>query len=188
MVVRGLRLVFGLILSIWGSYLYQIAVLAPGLLGGLWGGLMLGQALHLEATYTLAIAGGLALIGGLICHFVESFAVRLTGAVSFSYLGWSLWPLFRPTAWEAVVAGVVAGMIGAAIFPMVYVFAIKIATAAMGGFLIADASHHPQNPWIVGGVTLLGAVIQTIPWKRPGSMSEKKEKKEKTTTKEKKKR
>jgi hypothetical protein len=178
-VVRGLMLAFGLVLCVFGSYLYQLVVLAPGLLGGLWGGLMIGKVAALGTTPTLGIAGGLALAGALLCHFLENWAVRLTGVVSFGAIAWALWPHFRPEpAWETWAVASGASLVGGLIFPRIYSFAVKVATSAMGGLLLAEAAGHSRNLWIVGGATVLGTLVQTVPWKRGGS-SVKKEKKEK---------
>lgn len=177
MVIRGLMVAFGLVLCVFGSYLYQLVVLAPGLLGGLWGGLMIGKLAALGNTPTLAVAGGLALLGALFCHFLESWAVRLTGAVSFGAVAWALWPHFRPEPhWETMVASGVASVLGGLIFPRIYSFAVKVATSAMGGLLLAEATGHSRNLWIVGGAVLLGTLVQTVPWKRSGGVEKKKEK------------
>lgn len=174
MVMRGLMVAVGLVLCVFGSYLYQLVVLAPGILGGLWGGLMIGKLAALGSTPTLAVAGGLALVGALFCHFLESWAVRATGAVSFGAVAWMLWPHFRPDpAWETMVASGVASLIGGLIFPRIYSFAVKVATSAMGGMLLAEATGHSRNLWIVGAAMGLGTLVQTVPWKRGGATPKK---------------
>jgi hypothetical protein len=180
---RGLLTAFGLILCVFGSHLYQLVVLAPGILGGLWAGLLIGRSAGLDPTPTLAVAGGLALVGALLCHFVETTAVRITGAVVFGTIGWLAWPMFRDVRWEAMVAAGAGAILGGALFPRIYSFMVKVATSAMGGLLLAEAAQRPQNLWIVGGATIVGILIQSAPWKLPGGSKgakvEKKEKKKK---------
>lgn len=184
--VRGVLVAFGVLLALFGSHLYQVAVLAPGLIGGLWGGLLLGRSVGLESGHTLILAGLLATVGALLCHFVENLAVRMTGAVAFGAAGWLGWPLIRPERLEAIGAAVVAALIGAAVFPRIYTYAVRVATAGMGGYLIAEAAQRPQNLYIIGAVTVVGAIAQSVPWRLP-SMSAAKEEPEPAPKKGKKK-
>lgn len=167
--VRGVFVASGILMALFGSHLYQVAVLAPGLIGGLWGGLLLGRSVGLENSHTLILCGLLATTGALLCHFVENLAVRLTGAVAFGSAGWLGWPMVRPDKLEAVGAVVVAALIGAAVFPRIHTWAVRLATSGMGGYLIAEAAQRPQNLYIIGGVMVAGTVAQSVPWRLPSS-------------------
>jgi hypothetical protein len=175
---RGLVVALGILLVVWGGRLYQVVVLAPGLVGGIWGGWALGQVLSLGSTPTLAICGVLALGGALVCHFVENLAVRLTGATAFAALGWLGWPLVRPILWEAGVAALVGAAVGALVFPKIYGVAVRVATAGLGGMALAYAAGEPSNLWIIGGAALVGTVVQSVPWSR-GKVAAKPKAKEK---------
>ena len=126
-------------------------------------------------TLPLLLCGLLATTGALLCHFVENLAVRLTGAVAFGAAGWLGWPMLRPDRLEAVGAAGVAALIGAAVFPRIHPWAVRLVTSGMGGYLIAEAAQRPQNLYIIGGVMVAGTVAQSVPWRLPSMSSNKEE-------------
>jgi hypothetical protein len=165
-----LRIGVGLVaavLLLQGARFYRVAVVAPGLLGGLAGGLALSRELGLARDATLVISGVLAVAGGVICHLGERLAVVVAGMLGGVAATVALEPLVAGgLPWWAPIAGAtVGGVLG----PFLHRAALPILTAVVGAPAVAWAAQWPMSPVVIGGLVALGVVVQ---WMTGGSRPE----------------
>ncbi len=155
--LRGLAGLVGILLALAGARFYKLAVLAPGLLLGIAVGLLLPETLEapLRAIIAVVVAG----FGAVVCRFVEQAAVRAFGAVVAGGLVYTAWPvvLDEPSPWWAAAAGAALGLL---LFPRAFQALLKPLTALLGALALAFALGQEHNPFVIGGVALLGAVVQ----------------------------
>lgn len=155
--VRGVAAVGGALLVVAGSRIYKLAVAAPGAILGIL------AATHLlagadEATKTIAAIAG-AIVGAMLTGFVEKLATRLAGGLVGAFFADALWPVLQPTEMP-IWAPAAGGLIGLILFPFVWKIALKFITPFLGALCIAYAAGHPHHPLIIGGLTVLGILIQ----------------------------
>ncbi|MFH1463552.1 MAG: hypothetical protein ABIO70_04125 [Pseudomonadota bacterium] len=172
----------GALLLLAGGRLYRLAVVAPGLLGGVALALMLPPDLGPIVISLAAVL--LAAVGALICHFLERVAVHLVGAVAMAGLAQIGWPplLHEPAPWWGLVLG---GAIGLLFFPRIFKALLKVITALLGALVVTwslDALDGPVTllgidlqPWmIVTALFVVGLIAQLVTGKK-GKSGEKKE-------------
>ena len=173
----ALALVAGLCLLGWGEQVYRLAILAPGMLVGLWLGREVAVLAHLPNTYVAVLSVGLGFLGALVCRMLEAWAVRALGALSgvgvSAAVYWMVTDTMSP--WWLPVLG---GIVGALVFPRFVVWLLRVVSAFAGGLLVASASGQPGNIFIVGGLTGAGIVFQTW-FSTAGGAKAKKPKKDK---------
>lgn len=158
---RAPGLFLGVLLLGWGERLYRLFVLLPGMGLGAWLAASLRPALGLDLQATLVLGAVLAAVGALACHFLERWAVRLTGAmVGAGATVWA-WPLIsaeRLPWWGPVAAGLVAALV----FPRLWQWLLRPVTALFGAQLVAWAVGAPQDALLVLGLAFAGTVAQAL--------------------------
>ena len=155
--VRGFAAVGGALLIVAGARFYKVAVAAPGAILGVLAATHLLQEAE-EMTRTIAAIGG-AIVGAMVTGFVEKLAIRLAGALVGAFFADAIWPLVQTTempVW-APAAGALVGLI---LFPVVWRVALKFITPFLGALCIAYAAGYPHHPLLIGGLTIVGALIQ----------------------------
>ncbi len=157
---HGPALVGGILLLGFGGKLYRAAVLLPGILAGVYAGVWLHGALHLGLTGGLLAIGLLALGGAIVCHLVESIALPTAGAVLFAGAAWWAWPFLAgaPPFWAPLVGAAV----GAICFRYMFDRLLKPATAVAGAFTLAWATGQLGEPAVVGGLAVVGTIVQVV--------------------------
>lgn len=148
------------VLLLQGARFYRVAVIAPGLLGGLASGLALSHELGLARDATLVISGVLAVAGAVICHLGERLAVVVAGILGGVAAVVGIEPLVQGgLPWWAPVAGAtVGGVLG----PFLHRAALPFLTAAIGAPAVAWAAQWPLTPVVIGGLTAAGVVVQLL--------------------------
>ena len=170
-------LLTGIVLLCWGARVYRLLILAPGVLAGVYLAAVIGEIGAMRPAVVVGITIGLAVAGALLCHFVEGVALRVGGAGLAAALTAFAWPLVSkvPAPWWAPVVG---GVVGALVFPKLYQFLLRPATALVGAWSIAWAVKHEKDIWLIGGLAIAGTVVQF--WlgegKEPPARAAKKEK------------
>lgn len=156
---RAPGLLLGILLMGWGGRLYRLFVLLPGLAAGVWIAATVRPMLGISLNGSLAMGAVLALGGALVCHFVETFAVRLTGAVLGAGISAWLWPVFSHASlpWYLPLA---AGALLALVFPRIYRVALVPITALFGAQLVAWGLGHPTSAPLILGLTVAGSLGQ----------------------------
>lgn len=158
---KGLAIVAAVLLMGWGSSIYRMLVLAPGVFAGLVLAVAVGDALKLQAMVIMGMVAVLGVIGALFCHFLESWAVRTLGAVLFGGLAWWLWPLIPQGAAYLWLAPLVGALLGALIFPAIHALGVRAFTALGGAACIAWAIGRPGDPIVLSVGTVVGFGFQT---------------------------
>ncbi len=153
----------GGLLLLAGGRLYKLAILAPGILGGVAAAMMLPASLGPVVIAIAAVV--LAAAGALICHLLERVAVHVIGAIAVAGVVQLAWPLAvgQPTPWWGMV---VAAALGLLLFPSVFRGLIKWITALLGALMLAWSIGEPENLWVVGGLFLGGCIVQGATGKR----------------------
>jgi hypothetical protein len=144
----------GGLLLLAGGRLYRLAVVAPGVLGGVALALMLPQDL---GPIVIALAAVLlAAVGALLCHFLERVAIHVVGAVALAGLARVAWPplLHEPAPWWGLLLG---GALGLLFFPRIFKALIKAITALLGALVLAWSFGALE-----GSVSCWGVTVQ--PW------------------------
>ena len=156
------RLLIGaaaLALLLAGAKLYRMALVAPGILLGVF------VASSLPATWTFGsklIVGILvSLLSGLLLFFIEKVGVRVAGATIAGWLVWVLWPvvLTVQAPWWALAGAALVGLIA---FPAIFPTAVRWITSALGALLGAWALNYPTNPLIILGLAAAGVMVQSL--------------------------
>lgn len=154
----GLAFGVGLVLVGFGARLWRFVAVGSGLAIGGWCGWTLGAALGTPAlSWVAAIA--LALGVAWLFNLVERMAIAgMGGAVAVELCRW-VWPLVeRGQPANAVLVG--AAVIGMVTMALLHQRAIRALTALAGGALVAWGLGYAGNPWIIGGLGVLGAWYQ----------------------------
>jgi hypothetical protein len=171
----------GGLLLLAGGRLYRLAVVAPGVLGGVALALMLPQDL---GPIVIALAAVLlAAVGALICNFLERVAVHVVGAVALAGLASVAWPplLHEPAPWWGLLAG---GALGILFFPRVFKALVKVLTALLGALVLAWSFGVLEDsvsrwgltvqPWmIVAALFAVGLIAQVVTGRRGKAEKEK---------------
>ena len=151
--------VVGGALLVAGSRLYKLALLTPGLAAGLLLGLEITVGAGPEIRLIAALS--LGIIGAGVLLLVERLAISLGGAFLVGGLANAAVPLFLPgqDAWYVPVAGAVLGLL---MFPRAFRSLLFLFTALGGALCIAWAMGSPQDLPIIGGLWLVGTIIQWL--------------------------
>ena len=109
----------------------------------------------------VGIIVGVGVVGGLIMHIMEQTALRLLGVALMIGLATAVAPevFGRNIPWWLNYA---AGAVGAVGFPIVYERALPFITSLLGALAIAWALGRETDVWVIGILTVLGAMIQTF--------------------------
>ncbi len=163
----------GLLLLCVGGRLYRLAVILPGLLLGLGGGLLLANLISgtTPVIVGLAILGGVG--GGLLAHFLERFAVVGAGVIAGLAGADIAWPLVSatPPAWYLWP---LAALVGGALMPLIWKAALVPLTAGIGAYVLVDVAGYPRTPVTVGALAAVGLIIQVVIARRAPAKAEKK--------------
>lgn len=158
---RAPALLLGVLLLVQGERLYRFFVLLPGILLGAWAAATVQPALGLDLRTTLVIGAALAVVGAALCHFMETWGVRLTGAMVGAGVSVWAWPLASASAlpwWAPFVSGVVVALL----FPKVYRWLLKPVTALVGAELVSWAVKRPTDALLVLGLAFAGTIAQSV--------------------------
>ncbi len=156
---RTLVVLVGASLIIAGNRLYRVMILSPGFVGGVL--LTHHYAPAGSDTTKLAITVGVGLLGAVIMHLMEQTALRLVGAGLMVGLATAVGPdVFDGRApWYLNYVAAAAGAVG---FPVVYKRALPLLTSLLGALAIAWAIGRETDLWMLGILTVVGAMIQTF--------------------------
>lgn len=156
--VRGFAAVGGALLILAGARFYRVAVGAPGAILGVLLVTHFLRGVVDELSLTIAAIGG-AVIGAMITGFIEKLAIRLAGGLVGAFFVDALWPLVQTT--ELPVWAPAAGaLLGLLVFPALWRTALKLITPFLGALCVAYAAGLPHHPLLIGGLTVLGALVQ----------------------------
>lgn len=152
--------IVGLVLLLAGARVYRLAVVAPGLLAGVFlahEGLALADSKP-ELWMRAAVLGSGGLLGAFVAWRVEQLAVRIAGGLVVAAATHALLPLAWPDApsWGPLLVGTV----GLLIAPSLYRRLLPLITAALGSVAVAWAAGEEQNLLLMAGLTVVGAGIQ----------------------------
>ncbi|MCB9762754.1 MAG: hypothetical protein H6739_23335 [Alphaproteobacteria bacterium] len=156
-VPRGVAVALGGLLAVAGARLYPVAIMAPGFAAGIGAAVLLPVEMPPEARAVLAVVlGG---IGALICRTVERMAIWGLGAIITGGATVAAWPVVmgQPAPWWGAAVGAAAGLL---LFPALFKVALKPVTALAGAFIVANALDQGQNLWLIGGVAVVGLLVQ----------------------------
>lgn len=156
---RTIVVVVGAALVVAGSRLYRLMILSPGLVGGV----LLTHHYAPAGTdlLKLAITVGVGLIGALVMHLMEQTALRLVGAVLAVGIAIAVGPeaFGKAVPWFVNYAAAAVGAVG---FPLIYKRALPLLTSLLGAMAIAWALGRETDLWLLGIVTVAGAMLQTF--------------------------
>lgn len=155
--VRGIAAVAGGLLLVAGARLYRLAIVAPGILGGL----VFGAAVPVsndpmtQGIYMVIVG----VVGAIACHFLERVAIHAIGAVVTAGVVNAAWPLVtsQVTPWWAPVA---AALLGSLLFPTLFKALLKGITALLGAITLAWAAGWSDRLWIMAALAAVGLAIQ----------------------------
>lgn len=157
--------VLGVLMLVAGKRLYPLAIMAPGLAGGVMLGIELtpGQP---DLTRVLACLG-LALVLGFLLRKVERLAIAAAGAFVTVGTAEALSPvvLDRAADWPILL---VAGLLGLLLFPRIYERLLVVITPAIGALCLLWALGRHQDLLLLAGLTLVGTVLQLALWSKGG--------------------
>lgn len=156
---RTVVAVLGVALILAGARLYRLVIVAPGLALGVFAGLAITAGAPARTQIIAAVA--LAILGGAGLFFLERMAISLVGAAVTGGVVNAAAPLLMqgPVPWYVPAAGAVLGLF---LFPSLFRAALKILTPALGAVGVCWAVGRPDNLLLMGGLTVLGVVVQTL--------------------------
>lgn len=155
--LRGAVALTGGLLLVAGARLYRLAIVAPGIVGGVllasWAPLSPDPLI--QALAYVVLAG----VGGLACHFLERLAIHAIGALVVAACANAAWPLVTgdPTPWWAPAGGALVGLF---LFPPVFRSLVHWVTALLGAAIVAWAAGWSGSLPIILGLALVGGGIQ----------------------------
>ena len=156
---RVLVVVIGCALIIAGGRLYRLVLISPGFVGGV---LLSNHYAPSGSDVTkLAIGIAVGLVGALLMHLMEQAALRMLGAA----MAVGLAAAFGPGLFDGDppwFLNYVAGAIGAIGFPLIYERALPLLTSLAGAMAIAWALGRQADIWLLGILTVAGAMVQTF--------------------------
>lgn len=150
----------GGLLLLAGGRLYKLAVVAPGVLGGVAGAMWIGETAGLAAPVVAVAALVLAIAGAILCRLLERLAVHAIGAIALAGVTQLAWPLAmdgQVAPWWGVLLG---GALGLLLFPGIFKSLIRWITALLGSLMVAWSLGYHDNVWVVGGLFLGGCIVQ----------------------------
>jgi hypothetical protein len=157
--IPGSALVFGILLLGWGATLWRFTAVLVGLAIGAGVGLQIGDAAH-DADIGLVAAGVLAIGVALLFYLVERLAFAGLGAVATVALLDAIWPLVYPAGHPTDLVRLGVAAVGLLLGWLLHQRIVQVTTAVAGASLVAWSLQEPGNIWIVGPLTLLGALFQ----------------------------
>ena len=158
--------IVGGILLVAGARLYRLAVVAPGLVGGV---LIGAEIMHgADPIMRLVAAIGLAAIGAVLMLIVERVSISVTGAFLLSGITHAAAPILLDSQppWYVPVAAAVVGLL---LFPKLFRSLLFVLTSLGGALCLAWAMDRSQELPLICGMWTVGIVIQWI--FRPGKKS-----------------
>ena len=161
---RWLVLVIGIILVLFGSRTYKLFLMSPGAVVGVL--LALEYSPSGDEVTKAGIAVGAGVVGALLVLMVEKVALSAAGAALLAGLSIAIGPQFvSDVPWYIPT---IAGLVGAMFFPIIYRRSLRIVTPVMGALAVVLALGRPEDLWLLGGLTLVGIVLQhTLTGKAP---------------------
>jgi hypothetical protein len=150
----------GGLLLLAGGRLYKLAVIAPGLAGGVAGALWIGEYASLAPQVVAVAALVLAIAGAVLCRMLERMAVAAIGVIAAAGVTQLAWPIVAEGAaapWWGVLLG---GAVGLLLFPGIFRSLIRWITALVGALMVAWSIGYQENVWVVGGLFLAGCIVQ----------------------------
>ena len=156
---RTLCIIAGVLLILAGGRLYRLMIVTPGFVAGVL--LTTHYAPAGSDMMKMGIIVGVGLVGALIMHLMEQTALRLIGVALMVGVSTAVAPevFGRNVPWWLNYA---AGALGAVGFPIVYKRALPIITSLLGALAVAWALGRETDVWVIGILTVLGAMIQTF--------------------------
>jgi len=148
----------GGLLLVAGGRLYKLAVVAPGIAGGVYAALMLPAELGPPMIAIAAVV--LAIAGAILCRLLERLAVAGVGVLATAGVTQLAWPLVmdgQAAPWWGLLIG---GAVGLLLFPSVFKALIRWITALVGALMVSWSLGYQENPWVVGGLFLAGCIVQ----------------------------
>jgi len=150
----------GGLLLVAGGRLYTLAVVAPGIIGGVAGALWIGETAGLAGSVVAVAAVVLAVAGAVLCRMLERLAVAAVGVIATAGITQLAWPLVMDgqiAPWWGVLLG---GAVGLLLFPGVFRSLIRWITALVGALMVAWSVGYHDNVYVVGGLFLAGCIVQ----------------------------
>ena len=159
----------GGLLLLAGGRLYKLAVVAPGVLAGVAGALLLPAELGPVVIAVAAVV--LAIAGAVLCHLLERVAVHAIGVIAAAGITQLAWPVVAggPAPWWGVLLGSAVGLL---LFPGVFRSLIKWITALLGALMVAWSVGYHDDAYVVGGLFLGGCIVQAIGGRKAKKKSE----------------
>ena len=156
---RILCIVAGVVLMLAGGRLYRLMIVTPGFVAGVL--LTTHYAPAGTDMMKVGIIVGVGLVGALIMHLMEQTALRLIGVALMVGVATAVAPevFGAQEPWWLKYA---AGAVGAVGFPIVYRRALPLTTSLLGALAVAWALGRETDVWVIGILTVLGAMIQTF--------------------------
>jgi len=156
---RILCVVAGALLILAGGRLYRLMIVTPGFVAGVL--LTTHYAPAGSDMVKMGIIVAVGLVGALIMHLMEQTALRLIGVALMVGVATAVGPeaFGRNVPWWLNYA---AGALGAVGFPILYQRALPIITSLLGALAVAWALGRETDVWMIGILTVLGAMIQTF--------------------------
>jgi len=156
---RTLCVVIGVLLLVAGGRLYRLMLVGPGFVMGVL--LATHYAPAGSDTMKMAIVVGCGLLGALLLHLMEQTALRMVGVALMIGAVTAVAPeVFGPKPpWYLNYA---AGAIGAIFFPRFYARALPLLTSLLGALSVAWALGRQTDVWMIGILTVCGAIVQTF--------------------------
>ena len=147
----------GVALAAAGSRFYRVAVIAPGFaIGAVAAHELLASASFGIRAGAMAVAG---IILGLVFHFTEKTAILATGVAAGAAATWLVSHHLYALPFWAPAAGAVGGLV---VFPTLYNRMLPLTTSVMGALCIAWAAGKPDSLLMIGALTFVGMVLQSI--------------------------
>ncbi|MEL6349459.1 MAG: hypothetical protein AAFV53_40525 [Myxococcota bacterium] len=151
--------IVGGVLLVAGARLYRLALVTPGLAAGM----LLGLELTAGASPEIQLVAGLCLglCGAGVMLLAERVAVSLGGALLVGGLVNAAAPLLLPgqDAWYIPAAGAVVGLF---LFPKLFRALLFVFTSLGGALCVSWAMGRPQDLPLIGGLWLVGTVVQWL--------------------------
>ena len=156
---RILCIVAGVLLMLAGGRLYRLMIVTPGFVAGVL--LTTHYAPAGTDMMKVGIIVGVGLVGALIMHLMEQTALRLIGVALMVGVATAVAPEVFGSQ-EPWWLNYAAGALGAVGFPIVYRRALPLITSLLGALAVAWALGRETDVWVIGILTVLGAMIQTF--------------------------
>jgi hypothetical protein len=163
--LRGVVGTAGAVLLLAGARFYRLALVAPGVLGGALLAWTFTASFDTTARVLLSIV--LALVGALVCYYLERLAIRLVGLIIGGMLVNSGWPVVTGLLGQASVSApwwglVIGAAVGILLVPLLLKWFLRLVTSLLGAALLSYALGLSDNIWLLGALTLFGFTIQTF--------------------------